>query len=41
MSFPKKTAQLLVEFNQHSNVDNAIFHVHKVEDNTFNELLHR
>ena len=32
--FSQKTVQLLVEFDQHSHVDNDIFQVHKVEDNT-------
>ena len=32
--FSQKTVQLLVEFDQHSQVDNDIFQVHKVEDNT-------
>ena len=32
--FSQKTVQLLVEFDQHSQVDNVIFQVHKVEDNT-------
>ena len=33
MIFPKKTVQLLVEFDQHLHVDDAIFYVHKVENN--------
>ena len=32
--FSQKPVQLLVEFDQHSHVDNDIFQVHKVEDNT-------
>ena len=34
MIFPKKTVHLLVEFDQHLHVDNAIFHVRNVEDKT-------
>ena len=34
MIFPKEPVQWLVEFDQHLNVDNAIFHVHMVEDKT-------
>ena len=32
--FSHKNVQLLVEFDQHSHVDNDIFQVHNVGDNT-------
>ena len=34
MIFVKKTFQLFVQFDQYSDVDNAIFQVQKVENNT-------